>query len=105
MSNKNNLYLLGAAATLGIAYSGYFIYNHFNKTTVEPLSEEKVRKIIQEIKHQMLITCINFTNEMQKRTGQVNFADPQTQQFLKSEMAKIYEGKENLVLNKYSLTS
>ena len=79
-----------AMGALGIGAMSYFAYTRLQTPKIDFLTPEKTGKILQVIKHQMLITCINFTSEIDKRMAQVNFSDPQTIYFLRKEMGKIY---------------
>lgn len=68
------------------------------------------RKIMQEIKHQMLIVTINFADGISKHTGKPD-GNPESEansqkikQYFINELTKIYSQKEELILAKYSVT-
>lgn len=57
MQNKLKTYLLAA----GCVGASYALFNYLFSEKVQTLPVSQTQKILQEIKHQMLIVCINFS--------------------------------------------
>lgn len=95
------LYLLIAGA-LGISYGAYKKF-----TAPETMSLELTRKILQEIKHQLLIVTVNFADGISKhvkKNGMDGMQADKINQYFITELAKIYDQKEDLIINKYGIT-
>lgn len=58
--------MIGGA--LGLSY---YAFNHYTAGKIESLTLNQVRKLMQEIKHQILIVCINFTEGSKDSIGKL----------------------------------
>lgn len=89
----------------GLIGAGYFA---FNKIVSEDLSLKMVRKITQEIKHQILIVTISFAEGCKEHYGKLHKTSPVKQaelaQYFRNKLSEIYSQKEDLILAKYGLT-
>lgn len=83
------------SGVLGISYMGFkYLTNIKSKSSTEgrTITIEKTRKILQEIKHQMLIVCISFAEGIKKNMTQ-NISKEQEEKlntYFRTEMVKIY---------------
>ena len=88
------------AGALGI---GYAAYRHYIDETV---SLKLTQKIAQEIKHQMMIISINFSEGISKHSSTNQNSDKEKiTAYFTDEMTKIYKQKEDLILSKYQITT
>lgn len=83
---------------LGISYIGYtYLSNRKPKLTSggKTITLELTRKILQEIKHQMLIVCLSFAEGIAKNKAQKMTKEQELQldTYFRTEMVKIYEQK------------
>lgn len=102
MDSQLKTYLVAGGALL----ASYAILNYYFKEKVKSLSLDLTRKISQEIKHQMLIACVNFSEGIKTHVNSKIGAaeDKEKKRIMESlldEIAKIYKSKEDLILNKY----
>jgi hypothetical protein len=103
MEKDKNLvkYLLFGGA-LGLSY---FIIQYLSarrKSTARPASLEKTAKVMQEIKYQVLTTCFNYAEAVSLKLKGTS-AEKDLEIVFRTELTKIYEARENAVLNKHDL--
>jgi len=102
-SNKadNVVKYLAIAGTLGLSY---LLINFLSKPKGAPtLSLERTRKALQEIKYQMYSNCISFAEGVNTKL-KAKYPENELTQYLRGEVAKLYESKEALIIDKYGVS-
>lgn len=105
MDNKPLVATLGVAAVGLASLFFYFKKTYQSESVPVRVTIEQTRQIVQEIKYQMLIVCVNFADKMNEELIRMI---PKNQMEaailkLKSNLMQMYQQKEEIVLNKHAL--
>ena len=90
----------------GALACSYYVLNYFSnlkKAKAKPITLDKTKKILREVKYQMLTTCFTYAEAVSnKQRGRMSEEDLEIA--FRTELAKVCEANENRILNKYELS-
>jgi hypothetical protein len=107
MSSRNidavlQRYLIIGGA-LGIGYLIVHYLSNDKKVSLKKISLDETRSIIKEIKYQLYASCISFVEGVNSKL-KANYPQKDLEVFLRTDLTKTYDAKEDLILVKYMVS-
>ena len=104
MDDKQKTFTKLALGVGGLALA-YAVINYLASRNSHrlPISLERTRKMSQEVKYQMYSNCISFAEGVNTKL-KAKFSQDDLGVYLRTEMAKLCEAKEDLIISKYSVS-
>lgn len=94
---------LAIAGALGIAYMAIsYLTNPNQKPKSKSVPIETIKNILKEIKYQVYASCIPYSEGV--KTKLKAYPKKDVDIYLRTELTKAYEAKEDLILTKYQVS-
>lgn len=94
---------LAIGGALGLAYLAIsYLTDPNQKSSSKAVPVETIRNILKEVKYQVYASCIPFSEGVEKKMKAYPKKDVEV--YLRTELTKAYEAKEDLILVKYQVS-